>query len=192
MFERSMMQQVLLVVVTLLILVGAITLALQFTDSNFTIGVLGAVAAIVTASLQYRAAKDRETDARLFSQKQEVYSKLIETVMGLFNQKGAPRTEQQQTKLVTTLQEIRTQLLIWGSFDTVFILDQASTLGGDANKAPLETAAEGTRWLSKLFASIRRDLGHKDTKQSSTELALGMLNEPDRSKVRELMKKRRL
>lgn len=157
----------------------AIILVFKYTDSQFVLGVFGFAAAIITASFQYRAAKDKETEARLFTQKQGVYSDLINMLMGMFHAKKTSLTDDEQAELISKLRQIRTQLLIWGSSATLLALDKMSAL---QEQSPLPI--NGTKWMSELFAAIRKDLGHRDPHGASLEMALGMLNEPDRSVLR--------
>ncbi|MEM1391004.1 MAG: hypothetical protein AAGG45_07965 [Pseudomonadota bacterium] len=179
------------VIVLFIALVLAAWFILQFSDSNFVLGVIGAVVAIITASMQYRAAKDRESDARLFAQKQEVYSDLIETVMGLFGGVKGKSAELTEMQLAEKLQSIRTKLLVWGSFETLNALNKLSYLGSDSAENQLDVAARGSEWLSELFRGIRRDLGHKDPADAHLELALSILNEPDRTNVRNRIKRKK-
>lgn len=165
--------------------VGLIALFL-YTNTQFVLGVFGVGVAIITASINYRAAKEKEIDSRLFADKRTVYTELVGTVMGLFHEKKINPTEEEQKSLVKKLQGLRTQLLVWGSADTLQALDQMSGLQQpDTSGLPIA----GTRWLARLFSAIRTDLGHKDPPGAALEMALGMLNEPDRSNLRAAMAK---
>jgi len=87
----------------------------RFTNSEFVLGLISVAAAVITASIQYREAKSKEVDARLFGEKQKVYSELIGTIMTLFHERRTNPTAQEQAVLVKKLQQIRTELIIWGS-----------------------------------------------------------------------------
>lgn len=172
-------------IVLIAAIVGAIVVVFKFTDSAFVLGVLPIAAAIIVAAIQYRAAKDKETDARLFSQKQAAYTELIAVIMGLFHEKKTNPTPDEQTALVKKLQSIRTQLVIWGSSSTLLTLDKMGLITPDTSGLPIE----GMKWMAELFAAIRKDLGHKDPHGAALEMALGMLNEPDRSLLRAAIRK---
>ncbi|NWG52866.1 MAG: hypothetical protein HXY28_04025 [Hydrogenophilaceae bacterium] len=165
---------------------AAIIVVFRFTDPQFVLGVFGIAVAIITASFQYRAAKDKETDARLFSEKQAVYSDLIGTLMGLFHEKKINPTPDEQTALVKKLQAIRTKLLVWGSAETIAMLDKMGELPA---AEPEQAPAHMTRWMGALFAAIRKDLGHKDPPAASLEMALGMLIPADRGRLRQQLAK---
>ncbi|MFZ2032087.1 MAG: hypothetical protein WAU68_17380 [Vitreimonas sp.] len=165
--------------------VAALVALFHFTDSNFVLSIFGIAAAIITASIQYRAAKDKETDARLFTDKREVYSQLVSTLMNLFHENKTDPTKEDQEALVQKLRGIRTQLLVWGSAATLRALDSLSAgLEPEASGLPIS----GTKWMAELFGAIRTDLGHKDPPGAALEMALGMLNEPDRSTLRAAIK----
>jgi hypothetical protein len=166
---------------------AALIAAYRYTNSEFLLGVLGVAVAIITASVQYRAAKDKETQAHLFAQKQQVYTDLIETLMGLFHEKKSNPSPVEQGVLVKKLQQIRTKLLVWGSASTIQALDKM----GEIPSATEHTAATGTMWMSQLFTAIRKDLGHRDPPNAGDEIAIGMLIPADRETMRKALAKAR-
>lgn len=177
------------VVAAAIVLFGVVIWTLdQFIDSELALAFLGFAGAIATASFQYRAAKDRETEARLFSEKQQVYTELTETIMGLFHGQKTPELRIDQDELVKKLQIIRTKLMVWGSFDTIRALDQIGELGLHGQK-PEDATAAGVRSMSRLIWHMRKDLGHKDPKDATVEIALGVVVPEDRVKVREALKR---
>ena len=196
MTERRMMENkptdirtALAVVSIIIVLVCAgIWFLSQFVKSDFALAILGFAGAIATASYQYRVAKNREAEARLFSEKQAVYTDLTETIMGLFHGQRTPELRMDQDELVKKLQIIRTKLLVWGSFETIRSFDQMGETGLDVQKTNDPTA--GLVWLSRLIARMRKDLGHKDPKDSILELALGLVVPEERLKFREALKRR--
>lgn len=174
-------------VFTLVIALGVAGLAtlFHFTDSQFVLSVFGIAVAVITASINYRAAKNKETNARLFADKREVYVDLVQTVMNLLHERKANPTVEEQAALVKKFQTLRTQLLVWGSAATVLALDKMGEMEAKPESAP----ANMTVWMAQLFAAIRKDLGHEDTPEESVELALGMLIPKDRAVVRAELKK---
>jgi predicted tellurium resistance membrane protein TerC len=173
-----------IVVVMMAAMTAFVVAVFKYTNSQFILGILGVAVAIITASFQYRAAKDKETESRLFSQKQAVYSELVGMTMNLFHEKKVDSNKDDQAEMVKNLQKIRTQLLIWGSAATLQALDALSGFKADS-VAPTTPII----WLSGLFGAIRKDLGHKDPAGAALEMALGVLNEPDRSQVRAAISK---
>lgn len=175
------------VVAVAIVLLGVVIWILnQFIDSDLALALLGFAGAIATASFQYRAAKDRETEARLFSKKREVYTELTEAIMSLFHGQKTPELRIEQDELVKKLQVIRTKLIVWGSFDTIRSLDQIGEMGLEAQQ--INNPAAGLVWLSRLISHMRKDLGHKDPKDSAVELALGLVVPEDRVKLREALR----
>jgi len=158
-----------------------------FIKSDLALALLGFACAITTASFQYRAAKDRETEARLFSEKQKVYTELTETIMEIFHSQKDPELHIGQGELIKKLQLIKTKLIVWGSFDTIRSFDQMGEIGPNVQNPNDPTS--GLVWLSRLIANMRKDLGHKDPKALTTEIALGLIVPEDRVKIREDLKK---
>lgn len=171
-----------------LVLLAAIALAMYFfvktVDSKIALSVIGLAGAIITASLQYRHAKNRESEARLFNEKQAVYTELIALVSSIFQ--GVKSKEPlSQEMIVSRLQDIKSKLFVWGSFATIHCLDNMGSL--DTEEDERMRAASGIRWLGELLAHIRKDLGHNDPPGSGLEMALGMIVIHDRAKIREML-----
>ena len=146
------------------------------------IAVIGFFVTILVASTQYSAAKDRETQARLFQHKQEVYVKIVRMIMQLIYQKG-DASEGNIEKITQDFRDIKTNLIIWGSFKTIETLNKVTefqTQGGN----PDSDGVEVTLWFKELFGHIRKDLGHNDTDVEILEIALSNLNEPDKTRVK--------
>lgn len=176
-----------IVLILLAMTIGALWLISQFIKSDVALGVIGFAGAIATASLQYRAAKEKEVASRLFSEKQKVYTELVTLIMKLFTSGSELAIGVPSEELVESLQGIRTKLIIWGSFDTVKSLDKM----GEAGTTVTETAnpAEGLIWLAHLMTNIRKDLGHKDPKAAGIEMAVGVIKAEERQQVRDLISK---
>lgn len=178
-----------IVALAVAIFLAALWVIDQFVQSELALGIIGGAAAIITASINYRAAKEKETESRLFSEKQKVYSELIEMIMGLFHNAKVGDEGQPNEELVERIKKVRTSLVIWGSFDTIKSLDAM----GEAGMSVQNTGnpVEGLRWLGALMENIRRDLGHKDSNGSDIEIALGILVPKDRAKMREMLSAKR-
>lgn len=172
-----------LVYATILVLIvaGGVALVYRFTNSEILLGILGGTVAIITAAFQYRAAKDNETAARLFQEKQAIYKELISIIMDQIKQKGRAKTTKEEAQLIDKMQDIRKNLIIWGSADTIRCLDRLS----DRELKPEEIDAKDMiTWFSELFSSVRKDLGHKDPPNAALEMALGILTAKDRAEIR--------
>jgi len=164
--------------VVLLVAATASAIAIHhFANSDILVALLGLAGAIIVASMQYRWAKVKEAEARLFSEKQEVYTELISTIMGMFHNPAfrEPSGDLDQAQLVRKLQKIRTKLIVWGSAQTIITLDQMATLADEEGALD-----KGLQWLSAIFTAIRADLGHKDPPRAGLDIALGMLIPSDR------------
>jgi hypothetical protein len=165
---------------------AAIWFLSQFVESEFALAILGIAGAIITASYQYRVAKNREAEARLFSEKQAVYTDLIETIMDIFyNVKEGSKNGLSEDDISQKFRLIKTKLLVWGSFDMIRSLDQLGEVGLDVQDK--SDPKSGLIWLSRLIGHMRKDLGHKDPKDSLTEIALGLIVPEERVKIREAL-----
>ena len=173
-----------LIIVTLIIILSiyAIWMLSKFISSDITIAIISGAVAIVIASTNYRFAKQKETEGRLFTEKQKVYSKLIEMIMGLFLRTYEGNLVQPDDELAKELHNIRTNLIIWGSLDTIKSLNDLSKL--EAKIRDSGSPAEGLIWLGNLMENIRRDLGHKDAKNSGKEIAIGIIKTEDQPAIR--------
>ncbi|MDP6833377.1 MAG: hypothetical protein QF512_20665, partial [Alphaproteobacteria bacterium] len=156
----------------------------NYVGAQFTIGVLGFAAAIITASIQYRSAKDKETDSRLFSEKQSIYTELMETMMGFIHQAKDPEWKFDEEEFVPRLQAIKTKLIVWGSFDTIRTLDKMGEI-----EVKTDDPSHMLVWLGELMANIRKDLGHKDPNDAGIEIALGLIIPTDRAALRNTIMK---
>jgi hypothetical protein len=165
---------------------AAIWFLSQFVKSDFALAILGIAGAIITASYQYRVAKNREAEARLFSEKQAIYTELIETIMDIFYSVKEGSTHRlSDEEIARRLRLIKTKLLVWGSFDMIRLLDQLGEVGLDVQKENDPTT--GLIWLSRLIGHMRQDLGHRDPKDSLMEIALGLIVPEERVKIREAL-----
>ncbi|MBI1385434.1 MAG: hypothetical protein GC150_11035 [Rhizobiales bacterium] len=163
------------------LLLAAIVVVHWFAGSQIVLSAISLATAIIVASIQYKSAKDKETDARLFTQKQAVYTELMDTIMRLFHDRKVELSEGEQAELARKFQTIRTKLIIWGSYDTIRHLDQMGTIADDLEDGD---PTKGLLWLGNTFAAMRKDLGHRDPTNAGAELALGMLKPSDREKAR--------
>jgi hypothetical protein len=178
--QKSLAFSLFVLIFIILIAIVSIIIAYKNTSAQIVLGVLGFSAAIITASMQYKSAKDRETESRLFSEKQPVYSKLVKLILNI--------SENMQTddgsaadELVKQFKDIRTELIIWGHHETILAFDDFAKLNPEGT--PEEIVSEGIKKIARLFSAIRSDLGHKDPDTAGRDLALGMLKPPDRERV---------
>lgn len=173
--------QVLVGLVCILVVLACATYALVFliekTGSQVAVAILGVAGALVGAAYQFRLAKEKEAEARLFSEKQKVYSELITTISLLY-QNFAPADE---NDVARRLFDIRTSLIIWGSFETLRCLDALSLPDVEHEHNPLKW---GIKKQAELFAAIRKDLGHKDPSNAGLEIAIGIIKGDERDGVR--------
>ena len=153
-------------------------------DARVVVAMLGLTGAVVVASFNYRAAKSKEVDARLFPEKEKVYSELTETIITLFLRAKNPTNAIPEDELVRRLHNIKAKLLVWGSFETLYCLDQMGIIAPEDEGNP----TVGIVWVGKMFSSMRKDLGHtKDPDNAGLEAALGLLVPEDREQMRQLI-----
>ena len=183
--QMNLWKAVFIVFLLIVATIVALWIISQFIKSDIALGAIGFAGAIATASIQYRTAKEKEAASRLFSEKQKVYSELVTLIMNLFS-KGSELAEGPPSdELVTKLQEIRTKLIIWGSYDTVRALDRMGEAGLEAVED--SNPAQGLVWLAELMTNVRKDLGHKDPKAAGIDMAVGMIKPDERAKIREMI-----
>ncbi len=168
----------------LAILAAAIVVVGHFGGSDILLGMLSFAGAIVVASMQYRSAKEKEIEARLFTEKQAAYTETISTVMDYFHEAAFSSADDKRAEeLARKLQKIRAKLVIWGSSNTIVTLDELGHLGGGGS----EVLVTGLRWFSRMFTAIRSDLGHNDPPGLGLEIALGMIKPNERATARAMV-----
>lgn len=114
----------------------------------------------------YSSAKNsqREIEARLFSQKADLYGKIFDIFPGLLKRaKGMPvrnrsNEDRDSDDLPSKLIDIKTGLLIWGSEETIRAWIRVESNAYD-KEADLARQALN---FGKLYKSMRFDLGHRD------------------------------
>lgn len=167
----------------LALIIISIGLLLTFIKSEITIGILGFTTAIVTASIQYRAAKDKESTSRLFSEKQKVYNELMEMIMRLFAGTKDPEHQYSEGELTLKALEVKSKLLTWASFETFTAFDKI----GDRIPDNAHDAYHLVL-LANVIKSMRKDLGHKDQENASNIIALSFLTPEARAEIEPLLK----
>jgi hypothetical protein len=176
-FSKSLMTWF-LALLPLFILAGTVGLFFV-SNAEFALGVGGICATLYGASYQFRVAKEREANSRLFAEKSKAYEGMINIVLSLFKSiKGmGPKTD--NLKLAERLMDVRAKLIVWGAFDTIKALDQLGDVSGAASD-PKKTI----RILGDMYEAMRRDLGHSDPPGSGLEIALGNIHANERDQLR--------
>ena len=161
----------------------ALFVAGYFPNAEIVVALIGLGGAIFGALLQYRWAKEKEAESRLFSEKQAVYVELITLIMSLLRPAAFRRqqNERSQDRLTLQLIEIRTKLIVWGSARTLLTLDEMSDLADDNQSDVID---RGLHWQGRLFDAIRSDLGHKDPPGVGLDIAVGILTPEERNRAR--------
>jgi hypothetical protein len=159
----------------------AIILLNEKTGSQVVLGILGIAGGLVGAGYQYRLGKEKEADARLFTEKQTVYSNLISTIFSLYQSDALRRKPIDHVEFARQLNDIRTSLVVWGSFQTLKALDDLAVPDAEQQTDPLKW---GLMRQAALFSAIRSDLGHKDPPDAGLEIALGIIKGDERESVR--------
>lgn len=161
------------------VLIALVILFLILISGSIVFGVSKEwVFALLTASLsvlgwiyaQFKSSA-REVEARLFSQKAEVYSKVFETVGNVLKQTKTPLPNQKksdaraQRDLAFQLFDIKTEMLTWASDKTLKAWLEIENIdpATDSTKDVIQ------RW-GALYGSMRADLGHTDNLISASDL----------------------
>lgn len=159
----------------------------KIAESDIIVATLGFAGAVIVASIQYRLAKNREAEARLFSEKQKVYADLIQTIMDTFQDVKKPNARQGANNISEKLIKIKPKMIIWGSFGTIASLDRMGDLKDSSGDT--DTLVVGLERLGDLIDNIRRDLGHtNDPENAGKEIALGFVTHSERPAVRARIK----
>ncbi len=171
--------------VCVLVAVGCTAYAIVFiyekTGSQVVVTILGIAGALVGAAYQFRLAKEKEAEARLFTEKQKVYSNLISTIFSIYQPEALKQKQPKDIEYARKFNEIRTSLIVWGSFETIKCLDSLSISDAELQLDPLKW---GLKRQAALFAAIRKDLGHKDPDDAGLEIAIGAIKGDEREEVR--------
>lgn len=174
------------VLLGLLILFGLIVagiLIVHFTSGEFTLGLITVFATVWIASQQYKKAKEREAEARLFLEKSKIYEEIVEIIFSLFAAAKGLSGNVEQEELTRKMLEIRKRLIIWGSFEAIEALDAISDVEeGEATSPELMF-----KKLGALYSSVRSDLSHNDPPDAGIKIALGSLVASDRKAFTEIL-----
>ncbi|MCA8901746.1 MAG: hypothetical protein KDA53_10890 [Hyphomonas sp.] len=161
------------VVVALLVLAFCALLIVgvwSFTETKFLLGVLGFCSTVVLASYQYRKAKEREVEGRLFANKAEIYQGIANIVKELMLSIKDPSQSVHADELTKRMIDYRAKMLVWSSLDTIRAYDALSKLEG-------KPALEIMMALANLYESMRKDLGHKDPDGAGLQIMIGNITD---------------
>jgi hypothetical protein len=149
--------------------------------------VIQTTAVLVTLFLAiwtYRKTKQKEAEARLFTQKATVYEPLIEQ---LKRQQGAGKPgiakKFDENEFTRVLFDTQFRAIIWGDEEMIKILAEIG-----------EDVPEGDNQIlfgrvAKLYAQIRKELGHRDTKGVGWDIIALNLIPQDRHIARDMKKR---
>lgn len=173
--------QIFLSVFLIILIVIFLFIAILFLadlSKEFIVSVVTAIGGYFGFLYTARKTKEKEIEARLFPPKAGVYGDIFTLIKDLFvNNKKSNLSEKAQKRfeeeLAKKLMEIKTNLLIWGSEDTISCyLD----IDNSADVAKTDTYVYMNKW-AKLYYNMRKDLGHKDKNLSPKDLMSIYLDE---------------
>ena len=162
----------------------------QRITANFNATVaLGCITFVGTTWLalwQFQKTKQKEADARVFSERAAVYQRLINITRDmLYSSRGWSEDTPVEDR-AKQLSAITYEMTIWGGQDTVrALLAMVRTVD------PTNTGDMFLR-MSNLFKAIRKDLGHKDDAQMPDDLLLQLMKYEDHEQIREQLAVARL
>ena len=150
----------------LIILFGALILSSAWlgVSKEWTLAFLTAALSVLGWLYSHNKNSRRESEARLFSQKAEVYKEILAIVSQLLKQtkeEAAPsqrQIEERQKKLTDRMFELKSQLIIWGSDKTLKSWIEIENFNPKNASSPQQIFL---LW-GDLYSSIRADLGHFD------------------------------
>lgn len=141
------------------------------------------VVTVALAVWTYRATKRKEAEARLFVQKAAVYEPLVEELkkLHLAGRNGNP--EMNMDELAQALVDIQFKAIVWGDHEFLLTLMEM----GDAQTGESLDLTFGR--VARLYAQIRKELGHSDKPGVGYDVMELLLIAEDRHLVRAMKKK---
>ena len=128
----------------------------QEASPNVKVSILSLMGVVIVATVGHFLTKKREIDARHFSEKRNIYSKIISVIADGMSSSVFSDSPLPETELVQKLLECKKELVIWGSADVIQAWNQFEMDG-------LKGEAKGTlRAMERVLRAIRKDLGHDD------------------------------
>ena len=129
----------------------------QEASPNVKVSILSLMGVVIVATVGHFLTKKREIDARHFSEKRNIHSKIISVISSAMSSSvfsnAAPLPE---TELARKLLDCKKELVIWGSADVIQAWNQFEMDG-------LKGDAKGTlRAMERVLRAIRKDLGQDD------------------------------
>lgn len=167
--------------------IGIATLPLFFwfitsffnTSDEFQIGIITVFCSFLIVFFQHKKTKEREIEARLFKEKSKIYEEIFNLIKEQFrnNRTGKKNNEK---LLVNKFEDLNYKILTWGSIETfnawssILDIDYENTKDDYLKLLP---------W-AKLYASLRKDLGHNDKNTKPMKFLSLQLDKEGRENLR--------
>lgn len=167
---KSSLKDILLGILVLTALAAMLIGIWMLTETKFVLGLFGGAVTIILATYQYRKAKEREVEGRLFESKAEIYqgiADLVKTILLSAKGIGAPQPE---VDLARRLIDYRARMIVWSSIETLEAYDQLSKMEG-------KDIAHVFTTMARLYECMRKDLGHRDPTGSGLKIMLGNITD---------------
>ncbi|HYI64176.1 MAG TPA: hypothetical protein VEW71_04750 [Allosphingosinicella sp.] len=141
------------------------------------------IATIWLAIWSFQKTKRKEAEAQLFPQKSVIYKELIDIIRdNMFAVKGwIPPINQDE--MAHRLARVRYDMIVWGGQDTIRAIERFEGASADANDIATMFSA-----IARLYAAVRKDLGHSDDPQLAEDLFLAQILLDERESVRAMLR----
>ena len=147
-------------------------------DSNLKLGVITAGGSALAFVINNAVQSSRERRARLFEAKRDAYGAFIAAFLSFFHRMNRGE-EVPQEEMVGAIQNLSTEIMTWGSADTVNAF----------NRYQVENMTETTEPLilfsrtENILRALRKDLGHSDNSLEKFALTKMLLRGDEHDKL---------
>jgi hypothetical protein len=158
-------------------------IAIQGLNATVVVQTSAVLVTIFVAIWTYRKTKQKEAEARLFSQKASVYEPLVEQLKRLQGSTKPGLTEPfNEDEFAKALFDIQFRAIIWGDEQMIKIL---SDLSEEVTDGDNQTSFGR---MASLYEQIRKELGHRDKRGVGWDIIALNLVAKDRHIAQEMKK----
>lgn len=143
-------------------------------DANVIASIIGLFGIVTAALVTNYKTKEREISARLFNNKREGYTELINLIFDLM-QSEKTKQRMPHVELVSKMTAFKKSLMIWGGSEVIKVWNSYE-LKSQKQMSPEDTMRE----FDIILRAIRKDLGHDDGALASGNLAALILVPEDK------------
>lgn len=146
-------------------LIGEVLRLYRVADSDLKLGVITAGGSALTFVINNAVQSSRERRARLFETKREAYGGFFTSFTSFFH-RISQGEEIPQDEMMRAIQTLSTDVMTWGSAETINAFNQYQRV----NAAPAKDQKELFLRTETFLRALRKDLGHNDASLKSLAL----------------------